>query len=346
MLSRSVLLQSQIYLPGVNRPRSPPAMEEEVSIPVASIERRDNQLKVPAVVANVIKRLIRERAPSPPPRREVVRRRGFAGGEDTAAAEDTQDTQDTEDAEDTASGDDQDGDVGGYCNRNVDAYHDRVTGRYGRAVGGSEEDSSDEEGGDVEGVAESEDEPDGEVAALSDYADFTIASSSVSTSPTPSIDEDRGPVPGRLNNLRTSPGDHLPTPTTASAPTTISRRFTPYVLAEGYSGVTSDGAGSSDNQTLVVLEGGHLRVKCDVLLLPTRTPVPVRIYPTGTLPLPIVEQRCTVDVFDRTGYRKLPAVARHDSHHHVYLEVQEFESEYRTAENTRFHLDTIFAVAT
>jgi len=105
---------------------------------------------------------------------------------------------------------------------------------------------------------------------------------------------------------------------------------------------------SSENHTIITPLGGGIQVKCDTVLLPCARPVPARLYLTGQeVDLPIVGQRCTVDVFGADGYLKQLALAKHDANGALYLELQEKGAPWHVhhpSETTRFHLDNFFAL--
>ena len=132
--------------------------------------------------------------------------------------------------------------------------------------------------------------------------------------------------------------------TTASTTPAIGT-YTPFIMEPAFSGADTD-LDSTDNRTLITPIGTGLQVKCDTILLPTTTPVPIRLYLTGKeVDLAIDGQRCTIDVFGPEGYTKRLAVAKRDTHHAVYLEIQDKGVPWcinHNHETIRFHLDSFF----
>jgi hypothetical protein len=135
-----------------------------------------------------------------------------------------------------------------------------------------------------------------------------------------------------------------PTPPPTTAPTEVTS-YTPFIMEPAFSGADTE-LESTENRTLVTPVKGGLQVKCDTVLLPAAQPIPVRLYLTGQeADLPIVGQRCTVDVFGPTGYTKQLAMVKHDAAGALYLELQEKGAPWHIHHPTeviRFHLDNFF----
>jgi hypothetical protein len=137
-----------------------------------------------------------------------------------------------------------------------------------------------------------------------------------------------------------------PTPPLATAPVEV-MNYTPFIMEPAFSGADTE-LESSENRTIITPVSGGLQIKCDTILLPAQCPVPARLYLTGQeADLPIIGQRCTVDVFGPEGYTKQLALAKHDTSGALYLELQEKGAPWHVhhpTEAIRFHLDNFFAL--
>jgi len=135
-------------------------------------------------------------------------------------------------------------------------------------------------------------------------------------------------------------------PPTPPPPTEVTN-YTPFIMEPVFSGADT-ALESSDNSTVITPVRSGLHIKCDVVLVPSTNPVPVRLYLTGKeIDLPIIGQRCTIDVFCPKGYVKRLAVVKHDSQGNLYLEIQEKGTLWQTnhpTESIRFHLDNLFSL--
>lgn len=119
----------------------------------------------------------------------------------------------------------------------------------------------------------------------------------------------------------------------------------PFIFEPVFSGADIS-LDSDENRTILSWGTNSVRVKCDTVLLELTEPIPVRIYLTGKeRDLTIDGQRCTVDVFDSSGYTKCMGLVKRDGERQVYIEVQKNGVEWEAGkphDRIRFHIDTIF----
>lgn len=123
--------------------------------------------------------------------------------------------------------------------------------------------------------------------------------------------------------------------------------YTPFITEPAFSGADTELESTANHTTVTPVTGG-LRIKGDTVLLPMTNPVQIRLYLTGMeVDLPIIGQKCTVEVSDSKGCSKRVAVAKHDEKKMLYLEIQDRGVSWRTCNQTeviRFHFDNVFTL--